>query len=470
MFTPAANAHGTGYASFTFRVSDGTAQSASTYTMTVDVRPDDTLDALALSAGTLAPTFAAATEAYTASVANNVARITVTATASQDAATVEFLDSNDAPLGDADAGTNGRQVDLDGRGQHGEDPGDARRPRQDEDLHGGGDARGGGGRRRDADRPGAERGDARLRRSTPATENYTASVAKSVARITVTPTASQTAATVAYLNAGNAALGDADPATAGQQADLTSGENTIRVKVTAPDGATAKTYTVVVTRMTANAAPTGADLTILADPDTGYIFRAVDFGFADTDEGDTLASVTIWIRPAVGSLTLDGTRVLSEQVVAVADIDAGKLKYTSGIDQNRVSYAAICLQCERRHGGERLELHCDHRFDWGAKSIRAAVGAGAPGCREKTGQRFPVRFSRAGVPVGPRGRRQRGDGHPRRHRARLRPHRVGCGEADQAAGDLDICRGPQDGIGQPGLSVERNDSSGGGLRGAGSRR
>ena len=37
VFTPAANANGTGYASFTFKVSDGTAKSDSTYTMTVNV-------------------------------------------------------------------------------------------------------------------------------------------------------------------------------------------------------------------------------------------------------------------------------------------------------------------------------------------------------------------------------------------------------------------------------------------------
>ena len=36
-FTPAANANGTGYASFTFKVSDGTNESASAYTMTVNV-------------------------------------------------------------------------------------------------------------------------------------------------------------------------------------------------------------------------------------------------------------------------------------------------------------------------------------------------------------------------------------------------------------------------------------------------
>ena len=37
VFTPVANANGTGYASFTFKVSDGTAESADAYTMTVNV-------------------------------------------------------------------------------------------------------------------------------------------------------------------------------------------------------------------------------------------------------------------------------------------------------------------------------------------------------------------------------------------------------------------------------------------------
>ena len=37
VFTPAANGNGAGYASFTFKVSDGTDKSDSAYTMTVDV-------------------------------------------------------------------------------------------------------------------------------------------------------------------------------------------------------------------------------------------------------------------------------------------------------------------------------------------------------------------------------------------------------------------------------------------------
>ena len=326
-FTPAANAHGSGYANFTFRVSDGTAQSASVYTMTIDVRGDDTLDALALSAGTLAPAFDPATEAYTASVANAVARITVAATASQDTAVMQFLDSDYAALPDADPATAGRQVDLAVGANTVKirvTPADRLRTRTYTVL---------------VTRAAAVPGDAALfdlalsagtlaPAFDPATVSYTASVASSVARITVTPAASQGAAALAFLDAGNAALADADPATAGWQADLTAGANTIRVKVTAPDGTTEKTYTAVVTRMTSNAAPTGADVAIHASPDPGYIFRGVDFGFADSDAGDALASVTVVTLPSAGSLTLDGTAATAGQAVAAGDIDAGTLKYT----------------------------------------------------------------------------------------------------------------------------------------------
>ena len=36
-YTPPANANGTGYASFTFKVNDGTVDSSSAYTMTINV-------------------------------------------------------------------------------------------------------------------------------------------------------------------------------------------------------------------------------------------------------------------------------------------------------------------------------------------------------------------------------------------------------------------------------------------------
>ena len=87
-----------------------------TYTLTVTRQADATLSGLALSDGTnplgLAPGFAAETTGYTATVANAVLRITVTATKSDQAATLAYLDGDDAALADADDATGGHQVDL----------------------------------------------------------------------------------------------------------------------------------------------------------------------------------------------------------------------------------------------------------------------------------------------------------------------------------------------------------------------
>ena len=78
---------------------------------------------------------------------------------------------------------------------------------------------------------------------------------------------------------------------------------------------------------TANTAPTAADNTVTTGVDTAYTFTADDFGFVDAD-GDTLASVKIETLPAAGALALDGTAVTADDVVAKADIDDDKLIFT----------------------------------------------------------------------------------------------------------------------------------------------
>ena len=80
------------------------------------------------------------------------------------------------------------------------------------------------------------------------TTSYTASVAYAVDEITIVPTVSEIYATVAYLDASDTALTDADVAKDDFQVVLAVGANTIKVKVTAEDGDTIETYTVVVTR------------------------------------------------------------------------------------------------------------------------------------------------------------------------------------------------------------------------------
>ena len=82
----------------------------------------------------------------------------------------------------------------------------------------------------------------------PGTTSYTASVGNTVSSITVTPAKSDDDATVEYLDVRDDTLGDADSGTEGQQASLSIGRNTIRVKVTSEDTTATETYEIVVTR------------------------------------------------------------------------------------------------------------------------------------------------------------------------------------------------------------------------------
>ena len=82
---------------------------------------------------------------------------------------------------------------------------------------------------------------------TAAVTGYTAAVANSVASTTVEAAAAHASATIEYLDGSAQTLTDADAAD-GFQVALAVGADTIKVKVTAEDGVTEKTYTVVVTR------------------------------------------------------------------------------------------------------------------------------------------------------------------------------------------------------------------------------
>ena len=78
--------------------------------------------------------------------------------------------------------------------------------------------------------------------------NYAVYVANSVATITVTPITSNSSARVAFLDANDGTLADADSTMPGHQASLVEGENTIKIHVTSEDGMSTKTYTVIAVR------------------------------------------------------------------------------------------------------------------------------------------------------------------------------------------------------------------------------
>ena len=92
------------------------------------------------------------------------------------------------------------------------------------------------------------------------TTSYMASVDNAVSQITVTPTKSDSDASVEYLDGNDAAITDADSVATDQQVALEVGANTIKVKVTAEDDATTETYTVVVTRQAQT-----ADVTLISN-------------------------------------------------------------------------------------------------------------------------------------------------------------------------------------------------------------
>ena len=104
----------------------------------------------------------------------------------------------------------------------------------------------------------------------------------------------------------------------------------ITVKLTAPG--------------TTNTPPTATHNTVTTGEDRAYTFEADDFSFADTDTGDTLASVTIVTPPAAGTLALDGTAVMADDVVTEAQIDADMLTFTPARDAHGAPYTTFTFK------------------------------------------------------------------------------------------------------------------------------
>ena len=95
---------------------------------------------------------------------------------------------------------------------------------------------------------------------------------------------------------------------------------------------------------TTNNAPTAAHNTVTTVVDRPYTFEADDFGFVDTDTGDTLASVKIVTLPAVGTLAFDGTPVMQNDVVIWDDIEDDKLTFTPVAGASGTGYATFTFK------------------------------------------------------------------------------------------------------------------------------
>jgi hypothetical protein len=108
--------------------------------------------------------------------------------------------------------------------------------------------------------------------------------------------------------------------------------------------AVARTMSVNVTAV--NDAPAGANNTVTTREDVPYTFSAADFGYTDAHDSNALLSVKVATLPAAGTLTLAGVAVTSGQSVAAAALAAGDFKFTPAQDRSGAAYASFTFQVQ----------------------------------------------------------------------------------------------------------------------------
>ena len=227
---------------------DGRATRTYRTIVTRNLSTDATLRTFGFSAGTLSPAFSPGQTSYTAAVGSDGPRIvTVTAEPNHAAASVELLDGNDVALADADPeSADTFEVDL----AVGANVIKARVTAQDgttietyamtvtREVS------------TDATLKALELDRGTLEPAfSPGQTSYAATVGiRTRHRVTVTPRANHPSARIEFLDARDAVIADADPTSAGTfERSLGLGENVVKVRVTAEDGATTRTYTVTIT-------------------------------------------------------------------------------------------------------------------------------------------------------------------------------------------------------------------------------
>ncbi len=286
---------------------DGT--TSKTYTVTVTRAPSSNanLSALALSAGTLSPTFAAGTTSYTATVSNATTSLTATPTVADANATVT-VNGTAVTSGNASGsialavGDNTVTVVVtaqDGTTTKTYTVVVTRAASSNADLS-----------------------QLTLSAGTlsptfdAAATSYTATVAYAVSSLTITPTAAEGTATIT-VNGDAVASGSASSAL-----PLTVGDNTVSVVVTAGDGVTTRTTTVTITRQPSS----NTDLAGLA-LSTGTLTPAFDpatTSYTATVPNATASlSVTVTVSDTNATLTINGDAAISGNPAGDFSLDVG---------------------------------------------------------------------------------------------------------------------------------------------------
>ena len=128
-----------------------------------------------------------------------------------------------------------------------------------------------------------------------------------------------------------------------------------QLTVTATDaGGLQDTESVAVTVTPVNDAPAGTDATVTTNEDVAHVFTVANFGFTDVDALDTMSAVRIDALPAAGTLTLNAVALTAGQVILVADINAGLLRFNPAPDASGVPYTTFTFSV-RDSGGPAFD-------------------------------------------------------------------------------------------------------------------
>jgi hypothetical protein len=97
-----------------------------------------------------------------------------------------------------------------------------------------------------------------------------------------------------------------------------------------------------------NDAPVGTSATVTATEDTPLTLNAAAFGFTDPLDApaNNFAAVKIASLPTAGALTLSGAAVTAGQSIRLADIDAGNLVFTPGLNGSGAGYASFTFRVQ----------------------------------------------------------------------------------------------------------------------------
>ena len=388
-YTPPADANGDDYASFTFKVSDGTDESFDTYTMTIDVTPEN--DAPVFAATTLTRALAENTPAGEnvgdpIPEANDIDGDTVTYS----------LEGADADSFDFDVSTR-RLATKTGVDYDHEAKSSYSVTIKADDGAGATDTVAVTIDVTDVDEP----------PDAPQAPGVTA---------TAGSTTSLDVVWTAPANDGRPAITDYDlrycagaPADCDMDGDYTDGPQDVTGTSTAIPGLMSDTAYQVQVRArndegdgdwsdpgagrTANTAPTAESGEVETNEDTPYAFKAADFRFADEDAGDALARVRIVSLPDTdrGELRLDGVAVTANDVIERSDIDADKLTYTPPADANGDDYASFMF---------KVSDGTDESFDTYTMTIDVEAENDAPVFDDDTLRRALAENTPAGENVG----------------------------------------------------------------------